>query len=260
MAAPQKHPADDVAAALARINGMLTMLSGVYDPVSGTFVTGIPFVHESVQAMEVLVTKAIDAISVMYQTCDLTVVRNMPVVKAPVSIQEEVRSPEPAKLSQSAIAFEDAARFAAAAKARTMPQPEPAPEDYEAPLLHALTQAFENHHGARAAKAGAPAPVALAAKAEGYMNAFGPAEQPSQLTDRVEKTLSQVTLAPAPKPVLPDPAVNESRAQSYEDLLRKITSVSQQAHAEGKAASIDGALLPLVETIRNDIAKMRSVA
>jgi len=266
MAAPQKHPADEVAAALARMNGMLTMLNGVYDAHTTSFVTGIPFVHETVQAMEILISRATDALTVMYQTCDLTVVRDIPVKRPPVVHKEEPPAPEPSKLARSTVAFEEASRFAAEAKARAHAIPSVIPEDmsvnaYPVSTPPAALQSQGDHYEPAPARAAVtpPAPVP-AARGESYMNAFGPSEQPAHLTDRVEKTLAPLPVAPPPKPLVTPPVNTEARAQSYEELLRKISDISHQAHSEGKAATVDGALLPLVETIRKDLARLRSVA
>ncbi|MBG1231540.1 hypothetical protein [Aestuariivirga litoralis] len=283
MTAIPKHPADDVAAALARINGMLTMISGVYDPQNNTFVTGLGFVHESIQAMEILVTRATDALAAMYQTCDLTVVREIPPKKAPAAKPEAAkpveaveRPPAPKVMSESARAFQDAARYAAEAKAYVPAQEAAHPssafaQDYQPTHPPASLQGPEEAHG-EAARASALPPSAHnykdLAKPESYMNAFGPDQQPARLTERVEKTLAPPAPQPAPVPtmrpiaehVAAAPVYSEKRAESYEELLRKITMVSAQAHSEGRSASIDGALLPIVETIRQDLAKLRNVA
>ena len=248
MTVPQKHPADDLAAALARINGMLTMLSGVYDPNNGTFVTGIPFVHESIQAMEVLIARATEALTVVYQTCDLAVVREIPPKR--VAVKEEAKAPEPSKLAQAALAFDDATKLAATARALVD----------VAELVPPVVGFTPTLHEAEVMRA-KPAHVQPAPKPESYMHTFGPDTLPSRLTERVEKTLGATVAAPAPKPVVAQPlAHTEKRAESYEDLLRKITTVSSQAASDGNGTTMDRALLPIVEGIRADLAKMRSVA
>ena len=70
-----KHPADDIARALARANGILTVLSGCYDKSSEDFAIATTYLAESIAAVDGLLASATTALGRLYQICDLTVIR-----------------------------------------------------------------------------------------------------------------------------------------------------------------------------------------
>lgn len=73
-----KHPADEIAQALARANGILTVISGCYEKSAGEFAIGTTYLAESISAVDGLLNAATLALARLYQTCDLNIVRDLP--------------------------------------------------------------------------------------------------------------------------------------------------------------------------------------
>ena len=85
-----KHPADEIASALARANGILTVIGGCYDKAGNQFAIGTSFIAESINAVDGLLSAATTALERLYQTCDLTVLRDAAAIREP----EAVTAPE----------------------------------------------------------------------------------------------------------------------------------------------------------------------
>ena len=71
-----KHPADEIAKALSRANGILTVIGGCYDKPSNQFAIGTAYIAESINAVDGLLSAATTALEQLYQICDLTVIRD----------------------------------------------------------------------------------------------------------------------------------------------------------------------------------------
>jgi hypothetical protein len=69
-----KHPADEIASALARANGILTVIAGCYDKAGNQFAIGTAYIADSIIAVDGLLGAATTALERLYQTCDLTVI------------------------------------------------------------------------------------------------------------------------------------------------------------------------------------------
>lgn len=70
-----KHPADEIAQALARANGILTVIGGCYDKTKAQFAVPTSYVAESITAVDTLLSSAAMSLGKLYQSCDLTIMR-----------------------------------------------------------------------------------------------------------------------------------------------------------------------------------------
>ena len=98
-----KHPADEIASALSRANGILTVIGGCYDKSGNQFAIGTAYIAESIIAVDGLLNAATTALERLYATCDLSVVHDVTVtaepeavVAAEVSIENYTERCEPA--------------------------------------------------------------------------------------------------------------------------------------------------------------------
>jgi hypothetical protein len=84
---------------------------------------------------------------------------------------------------------------------------------------------------------------------------FGRHPSVSHLANKLDSIVE--TLPPAPAPMRPEEMV-EQPAQSYEELLEKLTAMADSAaYHTGHG---DNGLLPVLESLRDDMLRMRSVA
>ncbi len=81
-----KHPADEIASALSRANGILTVIGGCYDKTGNQFAIGTAYIAESINAVDGLLSAATTALERLYATCDLSVVRDVPVTAEPEAV------------------------------------------------------------------------------------------------------------------------------------------------------------------------------
>lgn len=72
-----KHPADEIASALSRANGILTVIGGCYDKTGNQFAIGTAYIAESINAIDGLLSVATTALERLYETCDLSVIRDV---------------------------------------------------------------------------------------------------------------------------------------------------------------------------------------
>lgn len=91
----------------------------------------------------------------------------------------------------------------------------------------------------------------------GYLSSFGPAEQSGRLSERADSALSrsfgleaQINRAP----------LSERRAEDYDELLRKLTAVANQAAVMEDHPDLEQNLAPALEELRADLIRLRSVA
>jgi len=95
MSKDTKHPADEIAQALARANGILTVISGCYDRQAGEFAIGTAYLAESIAAVDSLLNAATQSLAKLYQTCDLSVIREIPVADPVTEEPQNPVTPEP---------------------------------------------------------------------------------------------------------------------------------------------------------------------
>ncbi|HEY4995355.1 MAG TPA: hypothetical protein VII21_03575, partial [Aestuariivirga sp.] len=57
-----KHPADEIASALSRANGILTVIGGCYDKSGNQFAIGTAYIAESIIAVDGLLNAATTAL------------------------------------------------------------------------------------------------------------------------------------------------------------------------------------------------------
>lgn len=203
MTADHKHPADEIGKALARANGILTLLSSCFDKTNATFETGGNFVYESIVTVEAIVENANRALAQLYQTCDLTVIREA--VPQPVAqdyaVAEALQFP-PAAVQNDTLPFVSATKHSAPSQPR-----------YSAPT-----------------------------DSGPYLSFFGPPETTLRNADRFEQSASMLADRPA---------------ESYDELLQKLTAMADQAAHQPPA---ERTLAPVLEGLRADLIKLRSVA
>ena len=92
-----------------------------------------------------------------------------------------------------------------------------------------------------------------AASLNSYLSSFGPPEQEPRVSDRAEQPFtfdSQLGRAPLP----------QRRAETYDELLEKLTTVAHSAAAFEHQPGFEEKLLPALEELRADILRLRSVA
>ncbi|MDE2384718.1 MAG: hypothetical protein KGO53_08870 [Alphaproteobacteria bacterium] len=223
MSADNKHPADEIAKALSRAGGILTLLSSCYDKGAQRFETGGNFVYESILTVEAMMAQASEALARLYQTCDLSIIREAPA--------EAVAQAAPAV--EEAVASEEAA-----------------PADV-LPMAQAEAASAAEPHSRYVA---APGPSGS------YLGFFGPQENGSRLSERLDNALPRsfgLERAPA-TPVLTG-AINRP-AENYDELLQKLTAVADQAAFQAHQSPGERNLLPALEGLRADLIKLRSVA
>ncbi len=105
MSTELNHPADEIARALARANGILTVIGGCFDKQSGEFAIATSYLAESISAVDGLLNAATTALGRLYQTCDLSVIREIPAepvegYAADEALAEPAAEPEPMKLPE----------------------------------------------------------------------------------------------------------------------------------------------------------------
>ena len=224
MSGEQKHPADEIGRALSRAGGILALLSSCYDKSGGQFETGTSFVFESIVAIEAAVENATRSLAKLYQTCDLSVVREFA-----TDVPEAKDSAGTANKIPEVISQEETANS------------EPLPM----PISKLAASRAQQRYNAPPAEAGS------------YLGFFGPPEQGAKLTERVENILATSGvhgLREQTEEVLDWPA------ETYEQLLQKVTAVADQAAFQAHQSPADRGLLPALEGIRADLIKLRSVA
>jgi hypothetical protein len=87
---------------------------------------------------------------------------------------------------------------------------------------------------------------------------FGQHGNISRFANKLESIVE--TLPPAPEPMRPEQMI-EQPAQNYEELLEKLTAMADSAayHTQSNPTA-ENTLLPVLESLRNDVLRMRSVA
>lgn len=90
-----------------------------------------------------------------------------------------------------------------------------------------------------------------------YLSSFGPSENAPRLVDRAQQAAGHsFTFESQQVPALKA----ERRAESYDELLHKLTTVAHRAAAFEHQPGFEDKLLPALEDLRADILRLRSVA
>ena len=91
-----------------------------------------------------------------------------------------------------------------------------------------------------------------------YLGFFGPSEQVSRLASRLDRILETMPLnthLPTPEELVDKPA------QTYNELLEKLTAMADAAAYQAhQTPSQDQNMLPMLEKLRADVLRIRSVA
>ena len=216
-----KHPADEIAQALARANGILTVISGCYDSSSEDFAIGTSYLAESIAAVDGLLAAATAALGRLYQSCDLTIIRDANTEIA------QTRAPE----VEAPVAIELPPRVSTTPVNAALALP-PAPSVFARGISHAKSMK------------------------PSYLAAFGPSEGAASLADRVQTAVPHA----APKVVAQRNTILSKPATTYDELLAKVTAVADEAAFEAHSSNSQRSLLPALEGLRADLLKMRAVA
>ena len=86
-----------------------------------------------------------------------------------------------------------------------------------------------------------------------YLSFFGPGDERSKLADRLDSLLVRPTATNVAD-------IMERPAESYDELLQKLTAVADKAAFQAHQVSSDRSLAPALEGLRADLIKLRSVA
>jgi hypothetical protein len=216
----QKHPADELGKALSRANGILTLLAGCFEKPSNSFETGNAFVFESITAVEAMLNTATLALERLYQTCDLSVIRqpqmeSLAEPETPIIMQAPPTAFQPVVIQPVTI------------------QPE-APMQLQAPNY----QQTQHNYGSS------------------YLGFFGPAEPATDLSDKIDSILVNMPARPRAKHA----EIFEKPAENYDELLQKLTALADVAAYQAHQSNQDGGLGSALEELRADLIKLRSVA
>ena len=90
-----------------------------------------------------------------------------------------------------------------------------------------------------------------------YLSSFGPPEHATRLAERADHALSQPFTFDSRLGRVP---LSDRRAESYDELLQKLTTVAHSAAAFEHQPGFEEKLLPALEELRADILRLRSVA
>jgi hypothetical protein len=85
-----------------------------------------------------------------------------------------------------------------------------------------------------------------------YLSFFGPGDENAKLADRLDSLLVRPTASVAD--------ITERPAESYDELLQKLTAVADKAAFQAHQLPADRSLVPALEGLRADLIKLRSVA
>jgi hypothetical protein len=230
-----KHPADEIGKALLRAGGILTSIANCYDRSGTAFVVSTPFVAEAITAVEAILSKAAESLAQLYENCDLTL----------LSVSEGATT----ETNESEVQPETQTQNIEESWALEPQTPEPmAPELQTEKLPDNLPdkQSDKQPDGA-------------------FIGQFGQAGSTSRLAQKLDSILE--TLPPAreylrPEDMMPRPEdMIEQPAQTYEELLEKLTAMADaaayQAHKKDQPTS---PLLPMLESLRADLLRIKTVA
>jgi hypothetical protein len=97
-------------------------------------------------------------------------------------------------------------------------------------------------------------PSAPQITAGSYLSFFGPGDQNAKLADRLDSVLVRPTAVTAVVDI------TERPAESYDELVQKLTAVADKAAFQAHQLPSDRSLVPALEGLRADLIKLRSVA
>ncbi|MDE2446769.1 MAG: hypothetical protein KGO94_11355 [Alphaproteobacteria bacterium] len=216
----ERHPADEIGKALSRAGGILSSLSNCFDKANAQLEVSLPFVFEAVTATEKLLTQANDELVRLYEHYDLSKIDQPTVLPDLIPIQET-----------------------------------------EAKSEHHSS----NHYGASeevSVQDFAVSSLATDAEPTGgdksFLGSFRPTDQVQRLSNRLETILETIPAKqrrPAPLELADRPA------ESYNELFEKLTAMADAAAFQAhQTPGQSEELLPLLERLRADMLRIRSVA
>ena len=96
-------------------------------------------------------------------------------------------------------------------------------------------------------------PLTMPMTAGSYLSFFGPGDENAKLADRLDSLLVRPTATSVSD-------IMERPAESYDELLQKLTAVADKAAFQAHQLPSDRSLVPALEGLRADLIKLRSVA
>ena len=218
----EKHPADEIGKALSRAGGILSSLSHCYEKSDSDFKISLPFVFEAVNVVEKLLGLATDELSRLCASYNLS---KLSALVETAADEQHATEYDPAK--EPVESFRE--------------------EDNRAPLTDAPNDVPFRMQSPESESHTTP-----------YLGFFGPTEQVSRLASRLDNILEAMPTrqrTPTPEELFDRPA------QTYNELLEKLTAMADAAaYQANHSHPSDQTLLPLLETLRADMLRIRSVA
>jgi hypothetical protein len=184
---PDTHPADEIGRALSQARGIISSLMNCFNRPHAEFSVGTPFIAEAMQAVEVILDRAGNNLSALYENYDLNALHE----------EDEIEEAEVVNVP-------------------------------EAPREEASYEASN-------------------------IGRFGRHATVSRLAGSLESITQVLPAAP-----LTTSHLSEQPAQTYDELLEKLTAMTESAAFHGQGG--EDTLLPVLESLREDVLRMRAVA
>lgn len=234
----EKHPADEIGRSLLRAGGILSSLTICYNKEHKSFELDNNFVFEALSAVETMLSQAGEALGRLYSGYDLSPLRTVeqdnvaveapPVLKAPETPAETVASgPAP---DEKVAMIETVVSIAAAAAPEVIAPAESKSEPKVDVPETELAQV-------------------------GY---FPSSEQVNRLSEKLDTIIASLQVK---NPAARDEQADDQRAKSYLEFLDKLTAMADLAAIEAtRAGKQDKSLLPILDSLRADVMRLREVA
>lgn len=216
----EKHPADEIGKALSRAGGILTSLTNCYDRNDTDFQISVQFMFEAVSAVENLLGQASAELAKLYSSYDLN----------KISHQTENTQSTPAEVDFSQLYY----------------------DHVEGIGDHQYNLDGSTHDRRHRTETGSDATESQ------YLGLFGPAEQVTRLATRIDSLLEKM---PAKPVAMAASDFIDKPALTYNELLDKLTAMADAAAYNAHQGQDNGqSLLPVLENLRADMLRIRSVA
>ncbi len=241
----EKHPADDIGRALLRAGGILSSVTICYNKDQGCFDLDNSFVFEALTAVETMLTQAGDALGRLYSDYDLSPIQPVTEKSAETEVAAEMKAEvpddvvaekapvplQPVEVAEPVIAAAaEPAITAVLAEEEALPPAHQEIEDVEDAVEPALLQ----------------------------MGYFPSSEQVLRLSQKLDTIIAGLQLK---NPQARDEQAADDRAKSYLEFLDKLTAMADSAALEAsRAGKQDKSLMPILDSLRADVMRLRDVA
>lgn len=218
--ADEKHPADTIGKSLSRASGILASLANCYDRGDADFEISLPFIFEAVSTVEKLLANASASLGSLYEGYDLSKLPTKE-VEVVLSAVAEARAENIAEMNlPSSSRNETRFEISIAGQDDTVTTPE--------------------------------------SQMPNYLENFGPTVQVSKLASRLDTILG--AMPARNEPAKPEDMLDRP-AQNYDEFLEKLTAMADAAYYQAhRTSDTENVLLPVLEVLRADMLRLRSVA